>query len=65
MSETFTPKDWQTGPGGGTPISESELDRIETGIESMDDTRPMRLGSRRLERGCGNPSCGNVGQRNR
>ena len=48
MSETFTPKGWQTGPGGGTPISESELDRIETGIESMDDTRRMRLGSRTL-----------------
>jgi hypothetical protein len=37
MPETFTPKDWQDGPGGGTPITEAELDRMEAGIESMDD----------------------------
>ena len=29
----FTPKNWQDGPAGGTPITEAELDRMETGID--------------------------------
>lgn len=37
MPETFTPKTWVDGTGGGTPIIATELNRIETGIESMDD----------------------------
>lgn len=37
MTETFTPKTWVDGNGGGTPIIAAELNRIETGLESMDD----------------------------
>jgi hypothetical protein len=37
MPETFTPKTWFDGAGGGTPITAAELNRVETGIESMDD----------------------------
>lgn len=37
MPDEFTPKDWHSGSGGGTPITEGELDRMETGIESADD----------------------------
>lgn len=32
----FTPKDWQDGAAGGTPITAAELDRIETGIEDAE-----------------------------
>ena len=39
MPETFTPRPtpWVDGSGGGTPITAAELNRIEQGIESMDD----------------------------
>ena len=37
MAETFTPKTWADGPGGGTPVTADELNRLEQGVESMDD----------------------------
>ena len=37
MPETFTPKTWLDDPVGGTPITAVELNRMESGIESMDD----------------------------
>jgi len=37
VPETFTPTTWVDGPVGGTPIIAAQLNRIETGIESMDD----------------------------
>lgn len=37
MAETFTPITWGDGAGGGTPITAAELNRIEQGVESMDD----------------------------
>jgi hypothetical protein len=37
VPETFTPKTWADGSGGGTPITAAELNRMETGLESMDD----------------------------
>lgn len=37
MPETFTPKSWADGSAGGTPIIAAELNRVEQGIESMDD----------------------------
>jgi len=37
MPETFTPSTWADGSEGGTPITAAELNRIEAGIESMDD----------------------------
>lgn len=39
MPETFTPRPtpWANGAGGGTPITAAELNRLESGIESMDD----------------------------
>lgn len=37
MPETFVPKTWVDGSGGGTPITAAELNRIENGVESMDD----------------------------
>ena len=46
MPETFTPKTWFDGSSGGTPIIATELNRIEVGIESMDDrTAALELGS--------------------
>jgi hypothetical protein len=45
VPETFTPKTWFDGSGGGTPIIATELNRIESGIESMDD-RTAALESR-------------------
>jgi hypothetical protein len=37
VPETFIPKTWVDGTGGGTPIIAAELNRIEQGVESMDD----------------------------
>jgi hypothetical protein len=37
MPETFTPYTWADGSAGGTPITAAQLNRIETGVESMDD----------------------------
>lgn len=37
MPETFTPKTWFDGAAGGTPIIATELNRLEQGVESMDD----------------------------
>jgi hypothetical protein len=37
MPETFTPFTWADGSAGGTPIIAAQLNRIETGVESMDD----------------------------
>lgn len=39
MPETFTPRPapWANGAAGGTPITAEDLNRIETGIESIDD----------------------------
>lgn len=37
MAETFTPKTWLDDPAGATPITAAELNRIETGIETIDD----------------------------
>lgn len=37
MPETFNPATWADGSGGGTPITAAQLNRIEAGIESMDD----------------------------
>lgn len=37
VPETFTPKTWVDGSGGATPITAAELNRLETGVESMDD----------------------------
>jgi hypothetical protein len=37
MPDEFNPLDWQTGAGGGTPLNEANLDRMEAGIESADD----------------------------
>jgi hypothetical protein len=37
MPETFSPTTWSDGSGGGTPITASQLNRIEIGVESMDD----------------------------
>jgi hypothetical protein len=37
LPETFTPFTWADGSGGGTPITAAQLNRIETGLESMDD----------------------------
>lgn len=39
MPETFTPRPtpWANGSSGGTPITAEELNRLEAGIESMDD----------------------------
>lgn len=37
MPETFTPTTWTDGSAGGTPILASQLNRIETGVESVDD----------------------------
>lgn len=42
MPGTFTPKTWVDGSAGGTPIIATELNRIETGVESM-DTRSTAL----------------------
>lgn len=37
MPETFTPTTWVDGSGGGTPITAAQLNRVEQGVESMDD----------------------------
>lgn len=37
MPETFEPLTWVDGSGGGTPIVAAQLNRIEQGVESMDD----------------------------
>jgi len=37
VPETFTPKTWVDGAAGGTPIIAAELNRLENGVESMDD----------------------------
>ena len=37
MPETFAPFTWIDGPAGGTPITSAQLNRLETGLESMDD----------------------------
>jgi hypothetical protein len=37
VPETFDPLTWVDGSGGGTPIIAAQLNRIEQGIESMDD----------------------------
>lgn len=37
MPETFDPKTWVDGVAGGTPITAAELNRVELGVESMDD----------------------------
>lgn len=37
MPETFAPFTWIDGTGGGTPITATQLNRLETGLESMDD----------------------------
>jgi hypothetical protein len=39
VPETFTPRPtpWVNGSSGGTPITAEELNRLEAGIESMDD----------------------------
>ena len=37
MPETFTPQTWVDGSGGGTPITAAALNRLEAGVESMDD----------------------------
>lgn len=39
MPETFTPRPtpWANGASGATPITAAELNRLEAGIESMDD----------------------------
>jgi hypothetical protein len=37
VPETFTQTTWSDGPGGGTPITAAQLNRIEAGVESMDD----------------------------
>lgn len=37
MAETFTPTTWVDGSAGGTPITAAQLNRVEAGVESMDD----------------------------
>lgn len=37
MPETFEPSTWTDGSAGGTPITAAQLNRVEAGIESMDD----------------------------
>lgn len=37
MPETYTPQTWVNGSAGGTPLNATALNRIENGIESMDD----------------------------
>lgn len=37
MPETFTPFTWADGSAGGTPITAAQINRIETGLESVDD----------------------------
>jgi hypothetical protein len=37
MPETFAPFTWIDGAGGGTPITAAQLNRLENGLESMDD----------------------------
>jgi hypothetical protein len=37
VPETFEPLTWVDGSGGGTPITAAQLNRIEQGVESMDD----------------------------
>jgi hypothetical protein len=37
MPETFTPKTWVDGSGGGTPIVAADLNRVEQGVEAIDD----------------------------
>lgn len=37
MPETFTPYTWADGSAGGTPVTAAQLNRVETGLESMDD----------------------------
>ena len=37
MSETFTPFTWADDEVGGTPITAAQLNRLETGVESLDD----------------------------
>lgn len=33
----YTPKTWANGAGGGTPITASELNRIEQGVDGAHD----------------------------
>ncbi|MCR8897304.1 hypothetical protein NWF34_10120 [Gordonia sp. GONU] len=33
----YTPKTWATGAGGGTPITATELNRIEHGVDGAHD----------------------------
>lgn len=45
MPETFEPFTWKDGPSGGTPVTAAQVNRIETGLESMDDrTAALELG---------------------
>jgi hypothetical protein len=37
VPETFAPFTWIDGAGGGTPITAAQLNRLEVGLESMDD----------------------------
>lgn len=37
MPETFTPQTWVDGAAGGTPLTAAQMNRVEAGIESMDD----------------------------
>jgi hypothetical protein len=37
VPETFTPFTWVDGSGGGTPLTAAQMNRLETGLESMDD----------------------------
>lgn len=37
MPETFAPFTWIDGPGGSTPITAAQLNRLEAGLESVDD----------------------------
>lgn len=37
MPETFSPATWADGSAGGTPITAAQLNRIEQGVETIDD----------------------------
>ena len=37
MAFNYTPKTWENGPTGGTPITADELTRIDTGVKLAGD----------------------------
>lgn len=56
---TFTPKEWADGAAGNTPITASELNRIEAGIEDAHDAvdaipAPLAIGTTASTAAAGN-----------